>query len=72
MRVNLAKRETGIFSLNWIRIGVTILIIVLLVGLAYNYYSLITRKDILDLLEKNKDKSSIISLLRFFLSFLFF
>lgn len=48
MRVNLAKRETGIFSLNWIRIGVTILIIVLLVGLAYNYYSLITRKDILD------------------------
>lgn len=48
MRVNLAKRETGIFSLNWIRVGVTILIIILIVGLGLNYYILDIGKDSLN------------------------
>jgi Tfp pilus assembly protein PilN len=48
MRVNLAKRETGIFSLNWIRVGVTLLIIILLAGIAYNYYYLNQQQDILN------------------------
>ena len=48
MRVNLVKKETGVFSLSWIRIGVTILIVVLIAGIAYNYYFLTTRKEILN------------------------
>lgn len=48
MRVNLAKRETGIFSLNWIRVGVTLLIIILVAGIAYNYYFLTTKKETLN------------------------
>jgi len=47
MRVNLAQKETGVFSLNWIRVGVTILVIVLIAGIAMNYYLLTARKDIL-------------------------
>src|SRR6056297_113026 len=47
MRVNLAQKETGVFSLNWIRVGVTILVIVLIAGIAMNYYLLTSRKDIL-------------------------
>ena len=47
MRVNLAQKETGVFSLNWIRVGVTILVVVLIAGIAMNYYLLTTRKDIL-------------------------
>lgn len=45
MRVNLARKETGVFSLNWIRVGSTILVIVLIAGLAFNYYFLTTKKD---------------------------
>ena len=48
MRVNLAKKETGVFSLSWIRVGVTVLIFVLIAGIAYNYYFLTTRKEILN------------------------
>lgn len=48
MRVNLAKREKGVFRLSWIRIGVTILIVVLIAGIAYNYYFMTTRKEILN------------------------
>ena len=47
MRVNLAQKETGVFSLNWIRVGVTILVVVLIAGIAMNYYLLTARKDIL-------------------------
>jgi Tfp pilus assembly protein PilN len=47
MRVNLVQKETGVFSLNWIRVGVTILVVVLIAGIAMNYYLLTTRKDIL-------------------------
>ena len=47
MRVNLAQTETGVFSLNWIRVGVTILVVVLIAGIAMNYYLLTARKDIL-------------------------
>jgi len=48
MRVNLAKRETGVFTLNWIRIGVTVLVIILIAGIAYNYYFLTQKKQILN------------------------
>ena len=48
MRVNLARKETGVFSINWIRIGVTILIVVLIAGLAINYYILRTQKSSLN------------------------
>ena len=47
MRVNLVKKETGVFSLSWIRVGVTILVVVLIAGIAMNYYLLTARKDIL-------------------------
>jgi|AntRauTorckE6833_2_1112554.scaffolds.fasta_scaffold16431_2 Tfp pilus assembly protein PilN len=47
MRVNLVQRETGVFSLNWIRVGVTILVVVLIAGIAMNYYLLTTRQEIL-------------------------
>jgi Tfp pilus assembly protein PilN len=47
MRVNLAQKETGVFSLNWIRVVVTILVVVLIAGIAMNYYLLTTKKDIL-------------------------
>lgn len=47
MRVNLVQKETGVFSLNWIRVGVTILVVVLIAGIAMNYYLLTSRQEIL-------------------------
>ena len=48
MRVNLAKQEAGVFRLNWIRIAVTVLVVILLAGVAYNYYYLTTQKQTLN------------------------